>query len=340
MKTAIKLLKPIKESTEDFEKVEKKIIELFKEQIYFPLLKELDYTRTTLMNAKRTALTEALHGGRITFYHGQFSGRLNAAISRELKAIGAKWDRRQGVFKIPFADLPIDVKNVVAASETRFQQKVAGIDQKLAQMLPEEIADKLKVEKYFDTTLWKTDREFKQTVKDITLAENLTPAARKTIATEWQNNMKLWIKDWTQKEIKSLRKEIRKSVFTGNRYESMIGLIQKSYGVSQNKAKFLARQETSLLMAKFKETRYTAAGVNEYKWGCVKMPHQQKGSKYLPGQVRYDHGILEGKIFRWDNPPVTDDKGSRNNPGQDYNCRCFAIPVVRFNVESDKKLKR
>ena len=89
-------------------------------------------------------------------------------------------------------------------------------------------------------------------------------------------------------------------------------------------------------MAKYKETKYVAAGVPEYRWGCVKMPHQSSPQAiYKPGDVRYSHGILEGKIFSWNNPPITTPPGEperRNNPGQDYNCRCFAIPIVRFKT--------
>ncbi len=39
------------------------------------------------------------------------------------------------------------------------------------------------------------------------------------------------------------------------------------------------------------------------------------------GKVRADHAANNGKIFAWDNPPET------GNPGDDYNCRCWAGPV-------------
>ncbi len=37
-------------------------------------------------------------------------------------------------------------------------------------------------------------------------------------------------------------------------------------------------------------------------------------------QVRWDHLVREGKIFRWDNPP------EGGHPGADHNCRCWAEP--------------
>lgn len=322
-------LKPIKESTEDYEEVELKLIELFRKEIYLPLLKELNIGKT-IKNAKwdvsGKSLLEAIRSGRITFNRGTFSGRFNAQVSKELKLLGAKWDRQQGTFKIPQSELPMDIRNVISASESKFLEKIAGIDEKLAKLVPAEIADKVKIEKIFDRTIYKTNKSFEESVKGITIVPELTSDQRKKIASEWQDNMKIWVRDFTEKEITSLRKDVQKSVFQSDRYESMFDQIQKSYDVSRNKAKFLARQETSLLMTKLKETRYQDAGVNEYKWGCV------AGSKNHP--VRTWHKALEGKIFTWNNPPITTKPGEpvrRNNPGQDYNCRCFAIPVVRFN---------
>lgn len=317
-------LRPIKESTSDYEDAERRIRELFRKEIYAPLMRLLGVQGAAFKNSK-DPLIDAIQTGRIAFSRGVFSGKFSASISKELKRIGAEWDRKTGTFRILQASLPDSVREAVKASEFRFAEKIAEIDRRLAQILPDEIAGKVKLADTFDRALWKTERDFEASIKGITVAPQLTPERRKRIADEWETNMQLYIKDFTEKEILKLRGEMKKSVFTGNRYESAIKTIQRSYGVSANKAKFLARQETSLLMTKFKETRYTDAGVNEYKWGTV------AGSKLHP--VRPAHKRLEGKTFRWDDPPITTEPGEpvrRNNPGQDFNCRCFAKPVVRF----------
>lgn len=323
MKTKVIELRPIKESTEDYERLEEAVKQVWRKYLYAPIMKALGYSPTKLTNSKH-GLADALRTGRITYYRGQFSGRFSSTISKELKSYGAEWDRRTGTFRLPQSSLPHELRAVIAASERQFRAKIAGIDKTLSQILPDEIAEKLHATKIFDTTLWKVEREFADTVKNITVAPKLTDLQRQKIAAEWNNNMKLWIRDWTAEEITKLRGEMQKTIFTGNRYESAVKTIQKSYGVSQNKAKFLARQETGLLMAKYKETRYADAGIMEYRWGCV------AGSPKHP--VRPWHKALEGKIFRWDHPPVTTKPGEpvrRNNPGEDYNCRCFARPIVR-----------
>jgi SPP1 gp7 family putative phage head morphogenesis protein len=328
----IKYLKPIKESTEDYDKVERKIKELFRKEIYFPIMRVLGLGQKTLMNAKYDLL-EAIKYGRIQFYRGVFKGRFNADISKELKALGAQWDNRTGTWKLSQTSLTQEIKAAIQASESRFQHKIDLIDKKLTQFLPEEIADRLKVDHIFDSTLWKVQREFDKTIRGITVAPQLTKEQRARIAKEWQNNLKLYIKEWTQKEIVELRKSMQQSVFAGNRYETAVKTIEKSYDVSTNKAKFLARQETGLLMAKFKETRYQDAGVTKYKWTCV------AGTPAHP--VRPAHKALDGKVFSWDNPRELDKNGHVNssgahkpgdnkNPGEDYNCRCYAKPIVEF----------
>lgn len=318
-------LRPIKESPNSYDRIEARIKAVFKEMVYMPILRELNEPKSRLSNALTVSLFHAISSGRIKFSHGRFKGHLSASIVKEIKVLGGTWDKTQGAFTITLDKLPAGYRAAIAASESKFQERIAKIDRRLAELLPEEISGMVKVENLFDSTLFKVDSEFLKTIKGISIAPKLTAASRKKIAQEWQQNMELWIRDFAAEEIVKLRKSIRTAAEQGNRYEASIAAIQKSYDVTANKAKFLARQETGLLMAKFKETRYRDAGVNEYKWGCV------AGSKLHP--VRHSHKILEGKTFRWDDPPVTtapNQAARRNNPGQDFGCRCFARPLIKF----------
>lgn len=323
-------LQPIKESTEDYEKAERAILELLRKEIYVPLMRELGKPVGMLQNAKG-GLLQAIIRGQITFSQGRVAGKLSSSVSKELRDMGAIWDSKSKAYRITKDKLPAEVHQAVQASESRFVAKLAGIDRKLAQILPDQLADKLQVSKFFDSALWKVEDKFKDSIAKLTVSPNLTKDQAARIADEWQENMKVYIKDFAEKEITRLRKDVQTSVLSGNRYEDLVTKIQRSYGVSANKAKFLARQETGLLMAKFKQTRYEAAGVNHYQWQCV------SGSKNHP--VRPSHKILDGKIFTWDNPPISSMPGEpvrRNNPGQDYNCRCFAKPILRVPDDGNR----
>ena len=51
------------------------------------------------------------------------------------------------------------------------------------------------------------------------------------------------------------------------------------------------------------------------------------------GRVRDSHKHLNKKRFRWSDPPIVDAKtGRRCHPGQDYQCRCVALPV--FDIDT------
>lgn len=324
-----KVLAPIKEKPEDYAAIERQLKRLFLKEMYLPLVEALGVPKNVLKNSREDLLT-AIQSGQIEFYRGSFKGRFNSTISRELSRLGAVWDKKQGSWKIPLSSLPIEVKNAISASEARIEQTLRRVDDRLSKILPEKLADKVEVSESFDKTMWRVERDFKASVEGLAFAPELTKEQIKKIRDEYTENMKIKIKAWSEEAIIKLRKNIQAKASAGVRAESLVGSIQErlrkelgiSYQESLNKAKFLARQETSLVMSKFKEVRYKDAGVNSYIWGCV------AGSKNHP--VRPDHKKLEGRKFTWDNPPIVNDKGDRKNPGEDYNCRCFAKPIVRF----------
>ncbi len=319
-------LAPVKESIDDYDEIEKRIITAFRKIVFLPLMREMEAKGgDRFENARRSALEVAIGSGKVRLQAGQFSGRFGAEVTKELRSIGAVWDKATATFRIHLSLLEPEIRAAVAASEARFQERLKRIDAQLAKNLPLEISESIKTADLIDSSLWKTDRDLRKTLKQITVLPQVSAEARQKIADEWSGNLDLWIKDFTAEEIAKLRKQIERNAFSGNRYEEIVASIKRSYGVTQAKAKFLARQETSLLLTKFKETRYTEAGVHEYKWGCV------AGSKNHP--VRPSHKRLEGKVFRWDDPPITTEPGEptrRNNPGQDFNCRCYAKPIVKF----------
>ena len=318
---SIKILKPIQEDPSDYDRMEDKILENWKINLYLPLIKLIDAPTNVLQNSSDD-IVKAIKDGRIRFNKGQFTGRFNSLVTREMKKIGAVWDRKQGSFKIPYGKLSTGMKTAISLSEDKWNRTIDKLDKLISAMSPAKIAEKVQIEDLFNTTLLKMDEKIRGSMRAMTVTPELSRVDRAKIAKDYTNNMKLYIQEWTQKEIKTLRKEVMVAAQGGNRYETLVKDIQRRYQVSQSKAKFLARQETSILMSEFKKVRYQAAGVEEYIWGVV------VGSAKSP--VRPMHKKLEGRTFRWDDPPVVNGKGDKKNPGCDYGCRCFAKPIVKF----------
>ena len=108
----------------------------------------------------------------------------------------------------------------------------------------------------------------------------------------------------------------------GTRPKDMADKIQDAYGMSRSHAQFIARDQISKLNAKITQREHADAGVTEYVWSS-------SGDE----RVRESHRRLNGHIFKYSDPPETDN-GRRCNPGEDYNCRCVAIPVFKEDTMS------
>lgn len=146
-------------------------------------------------------------------------------------------------------------------------------------------------------------------------------------------NYQRLVDDWIQDNVRLIKSvpsdsldEMQKIVMDGwhnaRSTKAIMKDLQEQFGVSKSKAKLLAVDQTSKLNAKLTQFQQTDAGCEEYTW-----------SSSGDAKVRDRHRELDGKTFRWDKPPIVDEKtGRRAHPGEDYYCRCVAIP--KFSIEA------
>lgn len=297
--------------------IEKEIGRIFKELIYIPLFKTIGAEEVMNASEQDDPLYRAIYEGKVWFEDGRFFGTYNAAISRRLREIGAKYNPASKTWSYSGA-LPPIVSSAIAASAARYTAMRQAVLTTLTDMNIDSINRISNIpDRYIQTITWMND-DFKKAVKSVTIPPNLTIEQRNIIAAEWGQNLDLYVRGWAEEEILKLRRMVQQNAFEGRRSSSMVSYIKQSFGVSQRKATFLARQETALLMSKFHETRLKEIGSTQYKWSTS---HDER--------VRHDHELLDGKIFSWDSPPVVDLKnGRRANPGEDFGCRCVAIPII------------
>jgi len=294
---------------------------LFRAVLFDPLFEVIKPTKkelnTPVQNASSDALTYAIANGSVWYEDGAFHGTFNAKVSKRLKEMGAKYDSRSETWRYAGA-MPAEVSLAMTIAADRYSKLRHTLIRTLDDMNIESINRLSDIPNKYQQTIDWMEGDFQKAVKGISIPPTLTAAQRGVLAAEWGYNLDKYIKDWIGENIIKLRQDIQQQAFTGRRAESMVKDIIHTYQVGQRKAEFLARQETSLLMSKFHETRYKAMGINKYRW-----------SGTMDSRERADHRALEGKIFTWDNPPVTDTRtGARNNPGEDFNCRCIAIPLL------------
>ncbi len=96
--------------------------------------------------------------------------------------------------------------------------------------------------------------------------------------------------------------------------------LQQVYCISRKRAELIARDQTAKLNGQIQKAQQMDAGIQEYIW-----------STCGDNRVRKSHKELEGKKFRWDDPPKNSD-GRRCHPGEDYQCRCIGRPVFNQNT--------
>ncbi len=319
-----RVLEPIRHRDAYTVAIEREIRRYLEEAIFTPLADVLaEHGVSDRLNAQTSVLERALQAGVIWYADGVFSGRFSAAVSRQLRDLGAKFDRKQGVFKLPAHQMPIELKSIVTQSLMKSQAAHAAviatlnaIEQNIP-IAPTGIGPTPAVKKIV-TDL---DEQFNVTITTVVeIPMVIPPGMRERLTTTLTDNVELSIKNWATETVSKLRRDVEKNAAAGYRADRLTDLIQAKYGMGKRKAAFLAENETSLLVSKYREERYKAAGSRRYKWSTSK-----------DEVVRDEHRALDGTIHEWDSPPITNRaRGDRNHPGEDFRCRCLALPIVEI----------
>lgn len=97
----------------------------------------------------------------------------------------------------------------------------------------------------------------------------------------------------------------------GLRVEDLKAKLLERGDVSESRAELIARDQTLKLNGAITQIRQENAGVDSYVW-----------STSQDERVRDEHAALEGQTFAWNSPP------SVGHPGEDFQCRCVALPVI------------
>lgn len=78
-------------------------------------------------------------------------------------------------------------------------------------------------------------------------------------------------------------------------------------------ATFVARDQISKAAGNINRERQRQSGIPGYIWATTK-----------DERLRATHAVHDGIFYEWDKPPLVGDR--RLHPGEDFQCRCVAIP--------------
>ena len=318
---AEKQLQPIKDNPELIEELEAQIDIILYDILFAPLIESIKENKRIFFNeTDNSAIIKKIKSGQIRYGNNIFTGQFNATTAKEFRKLGIKFNKRIKGYTKEMNNLPVSIQVAIAQREDSYKQMarqlVATVDK--INLNIDEATKNIN----FDNTLEKVysdiNKQFKKTVTDkIGLSINFTADQIRILSQEYTDNLKLYITEFTQKETLLLRQKAEDIVLSGTRAKDFTKIIEERFAVSTKKAKFLAKQEISLLTSKYKQVKYESVGVSKYKWSISNV------------RTRPDHKALNGKIFSFDDPPISNTlTGAKNNPGEDFGCNCIAIPII------------
>ena len=132
--------------------------------------------------------------------------------------------------------------------------------------------------------------------------------------------------------LNKIRKDVKDisagSLTKGQSIRTITKTIQETTGVIKSKARFWARDQLGKTYSQLREIRQREAGFPGYIWMTS-----------LDRRVRPSHRELHGQYFAWDEQTPIGVK-----PGEDFQCRCDAIPafddksaLTKKQIQSDLK---
>lgn len=227
------------------------------------------------------------------------------ALKRALEFYGGK--------RFDDDETPMQPDEIFTLIEEELKRKLTGFNVLAKIRRVAEMSTKLSIEDW---------RRMCQTTLGINILEDYYKGDffKQAIGDWVQSNVDL-ITTQPKDSLEKMRGIVREGFFDGRRPEVIAKDINASYTTSKQHAKMIARDQTAKLNGQITQAQQKDAGVKEYIWDTSR-----------DRRVRPSHRKLHGKKFRWDEPPIVDEKtGRRCHPGEDYQCRCVAIPV--FSIE-------
>lgn len=354
-------MKTQKDFSVDFEmidEVEAELFRVFRKFFYEPIIKILKGKKVT-KNAIPKALEDAMTSGKISYWRDKFIGKFSAETSKELRRLGATWDAKSTSFRLPKANMPQGLKTLINSSNAAMLSKLKEADNFLKSFSGKTVAEQFKGQTLFSKAITRGEAEVKEVLAAVSIKPQFSKFVKSKVAKDWEKNMKFFIKEWADEEVKQFRADIQGIILSGKRYGSwdkpgtLDTYIYKKYGKKitsylapgaqfetltgkklekvRRKAAFLARNETRLMMTNYKYAKAQEAGSEYFQWRCV------KGTPNHP--VRPSHIILDNKVYRWKEPPLDFQLNKHILPGGAYNCRCTAKALFNFQIAKDKKGK-
>ena len=319
----IKQLRPIITKKSYSQPIAQDMLQALWDAIFKPVFDILGVKRPERVNSMAD-LKNAFRSGRVFWQEGYVYGKFNSKVGLALRNLGASFNSVKKAYKLDINSIPMDLRTDIVIGKGMNRDNTERILKALeeARQMKIVVGTGMKATTMFDDLNKQAITTLKVLPENIQITVDLTDAQKKDLLNNYQNNLLGYLGDWKIEQIERLKLKTEKNAALGYRADRLADIVKSEFSVSKQRAKFIARQETALFVSKYREERYTGAGVTKYVW-----------STSQDERVRPDHAALNHQVFSWDSPPVVDRATvpiRRGNPGEDWNCRCVALPVVNL----------
>lgn len=123
-----------------------------------------------------------------------------------------------------------------------------------------------------------------------------------------------YIKNIEEEAYGRIEQVVREGIERGSSAKVIRKSILEQVDITEGRAQFLAVDQAGSILGQMTAERHQRLGIEKFTWDT-------SGDE----RVRDEHRALDGQVFSYDDPPIV--KGRQVLPGEDYHCRCVAMPV-------------
>ncbi len=153
--------------------------------------------------------------------------------------------------------------------------------------------------------------------------------AYKSKMTLWADRNARLITNIPEKAIGQIKRDTMAALTNGTTVDDLQDIVMKRIDVSDSRAELIARDQVAKLNGDLTSERQKDAGVNQFVWRTV-------GDE----RVRDSHDDCDGEVFDWDGTVSLTGvpKPDGNNPGKDFQCRCWSEPIFPAFMKLEAEL--
>lgn len=151
--------------------------------------------------------------------------------------------------------------------------------------------------------------------------EHITKGVMKSLEKHYENEMRAAVSESFSVESKQTSLE-----------DDVFKVLAKAGNASRNRARVIARDQTTKVVSDVAAARAQEIGITEYIWSTSGDDRVRDGKIVTTGNG--NHAALNGKRFTYEKGVPNKNKYASMkdltvlNPGKDIMCRCIAIPVI------------